>query len=240
MNIMFEYWALDGNCPFSACLFMSSIKMASWPCWTRSAWGRGRSPTRPSWTNWTPSAPSTSTLRVASARIQSSSPTTACRTAASASSTTPARCWTRVVRCMRNKSTKRRSLYSIFSSLSPVRVKVLYRVEGFVDKNNDLLYRDLSQAMYKATQSLIKQLFPEGNPAKVNLKRPPTAGSQFKASVGTLMRNLQTKNPNYIRCVHTECLSVNSLPFQDTRSIVVFVWGFFLASDVFKCLVNWL
>ncbi|XP_034418127.1 unconventional myosin-Ib isoform X1 [Cyclopterus lumpus] len=79
--------------------------------------------------------------------------------------------------------------------------KVLYRAEGFVDKNNDLLYRDLSQAMYKANHSLIKQLFPEGNPAKVNLKRPPTAGFQFKASVGTLMRNLQTKNPNYIRCI---------------------------------------
>ncbi|XP_008281016.1 unconventional myosin-Ib isoform X5 [Stegastes partitus] len=79
--------------------------------------------------------------------------------------------------------------------------KVLYRVEGFVDKNNDLLYRDLSQAMYKANHSLIKQLFPEGNPAKVNLKRPPTAGTQFKTSVGTLMRNLQTKNPNYIRCI---------------------------------------
>ncbi|XP_027146772.1 unconventional myosin-Ib isoform X3 [Larimichthys crocea] len=79
--------------------------------------------------------------------------------------------------------------------------KVLYRVEGFVDKNNDLLYRDLSQAMYKATHSLIKQLFPEGNPTKVNLKRPPTAGFQFKASVGTLMKNLQTKNPNYIRCI---------------------------------------
>ncbi|XP_023806697.1 unconventional myosin-Ib isoform X9 [Oryzias latipes] len=79
--------------------------------------------------------------------------------------------------------------------------KVLYRVEGFVDKNNDLLYRDLSQAMYKANHNLIKQLFPEGSPAKINLKRPPTAGFQFKASVGTLMRNLQTKNPNYIRCI---------------------------------------
>ncbi|XP_072542091.1 unconventional myosin-Ib isoform X4 [Salminus brasiliensis] len=79
--------------------------------------------------------------------------------------------------------------------------KVLYRVEGFVDKNNDLLYRDLSQAMYKANHSLMKLLFPEGNPAKVNLKRPPTAGSQFRASVGTLMKNLQTKNPNYIRCI---------------------------------------
>ncbi|XP_051997932.1 unconventional myosin-Ib-like isoform X3 [Xyrauchen texanus] len=79
--------------------------------------------------------------------------------------------------------------------------KVLYRVEGFVDKNNDLLYRDLSQAMYKASHSLIKLLFPEGNPTKVNLKRPPTAGFQFKASVGTLMKNLLTKNPNYIRCI---------------------------------------
>ncbi|XP_037644898.1 unconventional myosin-Ib isoform X5 [Sebastes umbrosus] len=79
--------------------------------------------------------------------------------------------------------------------------KVLYRSEGFVDKNNDLLYRDLSQAMYKANHLLMKQLFPEGNPAKVNLKRPPTAGFQFRASVGTLMRNLQTKNPNYIRCI---------------------------------------
>uniref|UniRef100_A0A674IGX3 Unconventional myosin-Ib n=1 Tax=Terrapene triunguis TaxID=2587831 RepID=A0A674IGX3_9SAUR len=79
--------------------------------------------------------------------------------------------------------------------------KVMYQVEGFVDKNNDLLYRDLSQAMWKANHSLIKALFPEGNPAKINLKRPPTAGSQFKASVATLMKNLQTKNPNYIRCI---------------------------------------
>ncbi|XP_053554567.1 unconventional myosin-Ib isoform X3 [Bombina bombina] len=79
--------------------------------------------------------------------------------------------------------------------------KVMYQVEGFVDKNNDLLYRDLSQAMWKANNPLIKAMFPEGNPAKINLKRPPTAGSQFKASVSTLMKNLLTKNPNYIRCV---------------------------------------
>ncbi|XP_069471784.1 unconventional myosin-Ib isoform X3 [Ambystoma mexicanum] len=79
--------------------------------------------------------------------------------------------------------------------------KVMYQVEGFVDKNNDLLYRDLSQAMWKANNSLIKAMFPDGNPAKINLKRPPTAGSQFKASVAILMKNLQTKNPNYIRCI---------------------------------------
>ncbi|XP_072334647.1 unconventional myosin-Ib isoform X2 [Scyliorhinus torazame] len=79
--------------------------------------------------------------------------------------------------------------------------KVMYHVEGFVDKNNDLLYRDLSQAMWKTNHMLVKTLFPEGNPAKMSLKRPPTAGSQFKTSVATLMKNLQTKNPNYIRCI---------------------------------------
>lgn len=84
----------------STFLPMSRIRMASWPCWTRSAWGRGQSPMRPSWTNWTPSVLSTSTLRVASARIQSSSPTTACRTVASASSTMPARYWTLI--CVQN------------------------------------------------------------------------------------------------------------------------------------------
>uniref|UniRef100_A0A8C0C7H5 Unconventional myosin-Ib n=1 Tax=Balaenoptera musculus TaxID=9771 RepID=A0A8C0C7H5_BALMU len=39
---------------------------------------------------------------------------------------------------------------------------------------------------------------PRREPCQINLKRPPTAGSQFKASVATLMKNLQTKNPNYI------------------------------------------
>ncbi|XP_072847241.2 unconventional myosin-Ia isoform X1 [Pogona vitticeps] len=79
--------------------------------------------------------------------------------------------------------------------------KVSYNVEGFIEKNNDLLYRDLSQAMWKAKHSLLHSLFPEGDPKKASLKRPPTAGFQFKASVVTLMKNLYSKNPNYIRCI---------------------------------------
>lgn len=78
---------------------------------------------------------------------------------------------------------------------------VTYKVEGFLDKNNDLLYRDLSQAMYACKHKLLKKLFPEGNPAQKSLKRPPTAGSQFKVSVQELMTNLLSKNPNYIRCI---------------------------------------
>uniref|UniRef100_UPI00358E79B1 unconventional myosin-Ib-like isoform X3 n=1 Tax=Myxine glutinosa TaxID=7769 RepID=UPI00358E79B1 len=79
--------------------------------------------------------------------------------------------------------------------------KVTYNVEGFVDKNNDLLFRDLSQAMFLAKQVLIQNLFPEGDPTCLNLKRPPTAGTQFRTSVSSLVKNLLNKNPSYIRCI---------------------------------------
>lgn len=78
---------------------------------------------------------------------------------------------------------------------------VTYKVDGFLDKNNDLLFRHLSQAMYQCKHCLMKGLFPEGNPSEKSLKRPATAGSQFKISVTELMKNLLSKNPNYIRCV---------------------------------------
>ncbi|NXG49502.1 MYO1A protein, partial [Psilopogon haemacephalus] len=77
--------------------------------------------------------------------------------------------------------------------------KVTYNVRGFIEKNNDLLFRDLSQAMWAARHQLLRSLFPEGDPQKISLKLPPTAGFQFKASVATLMKNLYSKNPNYIR-----------------------------------------
>ncbi|NXU79620.1 MYO1A protein, partial [Oreotrochilus melanogaster] len=79
--------------------------------------------------------------------------------------------------------------------------KVTYNVTGFIEKNNDLLFRDLSQAMWATRHTLLHSLFPEGDPQKVSLKLPPTAGFQFKTSVATLMKNLYSKNPNYIRCI---------------------------------------
>ncbi|XP_063283314.1 unconventional myosin-Ia isoform X1 [Pelobates fuscus] len=79
--------------------------------------------------------------------------------------------------------------------------QVTYNTDGFLDKNNDLLFRDLSQAMWKSKHELLKSLFPEGDPKNASLKRPPTVGFQFKGSVSTLMKNLYAKNPNYIRCL---------------------------------------
>lgn len=80
-----------------------------------------------------------------------------------------------------------------------VPLQVTYNVNSFIDKNNDLLFRDLSQAMWKAQHPLLRSLFPEGDPKQASLKRPPTAGAQFKSSVAILMKNLYSKNPNYIR-----------------------------------------
>lgn len=80
-----------------------------------------------------------------------------------------------------------------------VLLQVTYNVNSFIDKNNDLLFRDLSQAMWKAKHPLLRSLFPEGDPKQASLKRPPTAGAQFKSSVAILMKNLYAKNPNYIR-----------------------------------------
>ncbi|NXB11103.1 MYO1A protein, partial [Cnemophilus loriae] len=90
--------------------------------------------------------------------------------------------------------------------------KVTYNVTGFIEKNNDQLFRDLSQAMWVARHALLRSLFPEGDPQKVSLKLPPTAGFQFKSSVTMLMKNLYSKNPNYIRCIKP----------NDTKSAMVF------------------
>ncbi|KAK2150781.1 hypothetical protein LSH36_389g00009 [Paralvinella palmiformis] len=94
---------------------------------------------------------------------------------------------------------------------------VTYQVEGFIDKNNDLLFRDLSRTMFECQHPLLKTLFPEGNPLRTSRRRPATAGSQFKASVTELMKNLQTKCPNYIRCIKP---NENKIPSEFDTELV--------------------
>lgn len=77
---------------------------------------------------------------------------------------------------------------------------VKYNVDGFLDKNNDLLFRNLKEAMSVSENSIMRSLFPEHEFLK-SKKRPDTAITQFKNSLNNLMEILVSKEPSYIRCI---------------------------------------
>lgn len=77
--------------------------------------------------------------------------------------------------------------------------EVTYKIFGFLDKNNDLLFRDLKETMSKTKNSIIRTCFPEKE--LKSLKRPETAVTQFRNSLSNLMDILMCKEPSYIRCI---------------------------------------
>lgn len=76
---------------------------------------------------------------------------------------------------------------------------VEYTIENFVDTNNDLLFRDLKVAMTSSTNPVIQACYKQEE--LDSKKRPPTAGTQFRASMQALMTTLMAKSPSYIRCI---------------------------------------
>ncbi|RZC40033.1 Myosin head domain containing protein, partial [Asbolus verrucosus] len=76
---------------------------------------------------------------------------------------------------------------------------VTYNIKGFLEKNNDLLFRDLRETMSNSSNSIIKSNFPKEE--QKSKKRPETAITQFKNSVNNLMNILMDKEPSYIRCI---------------------------------------
>ncbi|XP_043282313.1 unconventional myosin IC [Venturia canescens] len=76
---------------------------------------------------------------------------------------------------------------------------VTYNVRGFLEKNNDLLFRDLREVMSQTTNSITKSVFDVKDLR--SKKRPETAVTQFKNSLNNLMDILMGKEPSYIRCI---------------------------------------
>jgi myosin-1 len=72
-------------------------------------------------------------------------------------------------------------------------------VDGFLDKNNDLLFRDLKEAMGKSTNAIVSSCFPVSE--LDSKKRPVTAATQFKKSLNLLVDILMQKTPSYVRCI---------------------------------------
>ncbi|XP_049594157.1 unconventional myosin-Ih [Syngnathus scovelli] len=77
--------------------------------------------------------------------------------------------------------------------------EVTYRVGGFLDKNNDLLYRNGKEVMQQSKNAIIQHCFPLSEPDQK--KRPETVATQFKSSLAGLTEILRSKEPWYVRCV---------------------------------------
>ncbi|XP_076020339.1 unconventional myosin-Ih [Genypterus blacodes] len=77
--------------------------------------------------------------------------------------------------------------------------EVTYCVVGFLDKNNDLLYRNGKEVMRQSKNAIIQHCFPPTEPD--SKKRPETVVTQFKSSLVGLAEILVSKEAWYVRCI---------------------------------------
>ncbi|XP_066593037.1 unconventional myosin-Ie-like [Prorops nasuta] len=81
---------------------------------------------------------------------------------------------------------------------------VSYNVDGFCDKNRDVLFLDLIELMRTSTNPLIRELYPPDQEAiktKTLKSRPTTAGNKIRCQASRLVSQLMKCTPHYIRCI---------------------------------------
>lgn len=81
---------------------------------------------------------------------------------------------------------------------------VSYSVDGFCDKNRDVLFIDLVELMQTSKNSLVHKLYPQElqtNKTKTLKSRPTTAGNKIRNQASRLMNQLMKSTPHYIRCI---------------------------------------
>ncbi|XP_058863429.1 unconventional myosin-Ie [Acipenser ruthenus] len=78
--------------------------------------------------------------------------------------------------------------------------KVSYDVNGFCERNRDVLFNDLIELMQSSEFPFIQDLFPE-NPNAEKKGRPTTASNKIKKQANDLVGTLMKCTPHYIRCV---------------------------------------
>ncbi|CAO2634435.1 Unconventional myosin-Ie [Lemmus lemmus] len=78
--------------------------------------------------------------------------------------------------------------------------KVSYDMDGFCERNRDVLFMDLIELMQSSELPFIQSLFPENLQADKK-GRPTTAGSKIKKQANDLVSTLMKCTPHYIRCI---------------------------------------
>ncbi|XP_068594687.1 unconventional myosin-Ih [Brachionichthys hirsutus] len=77
--------------------------------------------------------------------------------------------------------------------------EVTYCVVGFLDKNNDLLYRNIKDLICQSKNAIASECF--STMARDSRRRPETVATQFKSSLLKLTEILMSKEAWYIRCL---------------------------------------
>ncbi|CAJ0574360.1 unnamed protein product, partial [Mesorhabditis spiculigera] len=75
---------------------------------------------------------------------------------------------------------------------------VSYNIDGFCDRNRDVLYPDLIQLMQKSTNQFARSLFPD---QVQQGKRPTTASTKIRTQANELVASLMKCTPHYVRCI---------------------------------------
>ncbi|XP_055341926.1 unconventional myosin-Ia-like isoform X2 [Paramacrobiotus metropolitanus] len=78
---------------------------------------------------------------------------------------------------------------------------VTYHSRGFAEKNLDILPRSVAEVMHSCRMPLVKELFPDGNPARTIAKRPLTMAASLRASLSALLSGLSGRSFTLIKCI---------------------------------------
>ncbi|KAM7409711.1 hypothetical protein PAMA_001279 [Pampus argenteus] len=78
--------------------------------------------------------------------------------------------------------------------------KVSYDINGFCERNRDVLFPDLIELMQSSEYDFICSLFPE-NLNTDKKSRPTTASTKIKRQANDLVNTLMKCTPHYIRCI---------------------------------------
>ncbi|XP_065315561.1 unconventional myosin-Ic-like [Gordionus sp. m RMFG-2023] len=76
---------------------------------------------------------------------------------------------------------------------------VVYSVAGFLDKNKDLLFRDVKEILCDSKHLILIKTFHKDE--LDDKKRPLSVGTQFKNSLEKLLTTLEKEELHYIRCI---------------------------------------
>ena len=77
---------------------------------------------------------------------------------------------------------------------------VIYSIAGFLEKNIDIFYSDLSSLVQSSASELVATLFPVQTAEELK-RRPTTLATQFKQALAHLVDSLMRAHPHYIRCI---------------------------------------